>query len=466
MPVDTQTRRHVAKDLFHSEFFLRNPAVVLLIDPSTGAIVDANDAAVAFYGYPQGELITMRISDLNTLPEAQLSERMAETVRDLGKRFRFTHRTRLNGLRDVDVFSSPMRVRGRSILCSIIHDVSELREKEDQLRFGERFMRQFVDEVPAAVAMFDMEMRYLLTSSRWIDDLGLPDKQSHIGKRLYDLVPNMPDHWIDAHRRGLAGERLTFDLEEVPYPDGSTRWVQWGVTPWHDQNGLVGGILIYTQDQTLSVQADRLQSRIIEERTRQQIRVEAGEAERRRISRELHDGLGQLLTAARLNLDVAHGNNEAIEKVRGLLEQGIREIRHIAHELRPSILDDFGLAPALRTLCAECSNDRLRITFRERIPGRLPTVVESAVYRICQEALTNIARHSGATNATLDAYVQDRLLHVVIQDDGVGIPTAFNAMNGIGMINMRERAEMLGGSLYVESTPGNGTDIIVEVPIP
>jgi signal transduction histidine kinase len=316
--------------------------------------------------------------------------------------------------------------------------------------------------------MFDREMRYLLTSRRWEADMNIrPGSTDHIGKRLYDLIPNQLEHWVDAHRRGLAGERVEFDLEEVARDDGTTRWYEWSVSPWYDPNEGIGGILIYMQDETERVLADQLKMRISEERLRRQIRVDAGETERRRISRELHDGLGQMLTAAKLNLELAMQavNHSAIAQTRDLIDQSIREIRNIAQELRPSILDDFGLVPAIRNLCSQYDQSNRTVTFHERLDERLPSAIESSVYRICQEAMTNIVKHSGAANATFDLYLNDQTVHLIIQDDGKGMAVTSSTLNGIGMINMRERAEMLGGTFLVESSPDKGTDIIVEIPL-
>jgi len=345
--------------------------------------------------------------------------------------------------------------------------------KETATEFSDQLITQFLEEVPAAIAMFDRNMNYLFTSRQWLKEVQLPDETSHIGKNLYDTIPNQPEHWIDAHKRGLAGERSAHDLEEVPVGNGDSIWYQWGVSPWFDRNGDIGGVLIYMQNMTQRVIADRLASKINEERMRRQIRVEAGETERRRISRELHDGLGQLLTAAQLNVNLVMEKSDpttesiqqAMGKIRELLEYSIREIRTIAHELRPSILDDFGLIPALRHLCNECSTPHRVITFRENVPERLPPVIESSVFRICQEAVTNIVRHSGAETARVDLYVSDNQVHLMIQDDGVGMSVTTTELNGIGIINMRERAELLGGSFMIESSPDKGTDIIVEVPI-
>lgn len=372
--------------LLFDEFFLKNPAVKLFIDPETGAIVEANQAAVDFYKMSREELICRNISDLNTLPAAELAERLREANADTGSRFRFSHRIGDGTHRNVEVFSAPLRIHGKSVLCSIIHDVSAIQEKDAFIRFSDQLLNQLMDEMPASIAMFDRDMRYLLTSRRWEADVNLqPGTTAHIGTILYDMIPNQPEHWVEAHRRGLAGERSAFDLEEVLQQDGSFKWYQWSVSPWFNQSGEIGGILIYMQDQTERVQSDQLKMRMSEERLRRQIRVEAGETERRRISRELHDGLGQLLTAAKLNLELATQtvNHNAIVKTRDLIEQSIREIRNIAQELRPSILDDFGLVPALRNLCGEYSMTNRSVTFHKNLTERLPAAIESSVYRIC-----------------------------------------------------------------------------------
>jgi PAS domain S-box-containing protein len=454
--------------LLFEEFFMKNPAVKLFIDPDTGRIVEANQAAVDFYKLTRDELIRLRISDLNTLPPDELARKLKEANADTGRRFRFTHRIGDGSHRNVEVFSAPLRMKGKSVLCSIIHDVSAIQEKEARIRFADELLNQLMDEMPASIAMFDREMRYLLTSRRWEADMNIrPGSTDHIGKRLYDLIPNQLEHWVDAHRRGLAGERVEFDLEEVARDDGTTRWYEWSVSPWYDPNEGIGGILIYMQDETERVLADQLKMRISEERLRRQIRVDAGETERRRISRELHDGLGQMLTAAKLNLELAMQavNHSAIAQTRDLIDQSIREIRNIAQELRPSILDDFGLVPAIRNLCSQYDQSNRTVTFHERLDERLPSAIESSVYRICQEAMTNIVKHSGAANATFDLYLNDQTVHLIIQDDGKGMAVTSSTLNGIGMINMRERAEMLGGTFLVESSPDKGTDIIVEIPL-
>lgn len=454
--------------LLFEEFFMKNPAVKLFIDPETGRIVEANQAAVDFYKLTRDELIRLKISDLNTLPADEIAQRIREANADTGRRFRFTHRIGDGTQRNVEVFSAPLRMRGKSVLCSIIHDVSAIQEKDAQIRFSDQLLKQLLDEMPASIAMFDRDMRYLLTSRRWETAVNMePGSTSHIGKGLYEIMPNQPSHWLDAHVRGLNGEKVVFDLEEIPTPNGTSVWYQWSVSPWHDRNGDIGGVLIYMQEQTERVLADQLELRMSEERLRRQIRVDAGETERRRISRELHDGLGQLLTAAKLNLELAENEvmHESIAVTRDLIEQSIREIRHIAQELRPSILDDFGLVPALRHLCNQYSNTKQTVTFRERLHSRLPEMVESSIYRICQEAITNIVRHSAASTASFDLYVNDNTVHLIIQDDGKGMSMTSTTFNGIGMINMRERAELLGGTFLVESSPDKGTDIIVEIPI-
>ena len=133
--------------LLFEEFFMKNPAVNLFIDPGTGDIVEANQAAESFYKLTRDELIRLKISDLNTLPPAELALQLGEANPDTGRRFRFKHRIADGSQREVEVFSTPLRLRGKSVLCSIIHDVSAIHEKEARIRFADELLKQLMDEI-------------------------------------------------------------------------------------------------------------------------------------------------------------------------------------------------------------------------------------------------------------------------------------------------------------------------------
>jgi two-component system, NarL family, sensor histidine kinase UhpB len=186
----------------------------------------------------------------------------------------------------------------------------------------------------------------------------------------------------------------------------------------------------------------------------------AQEEERRRVSRELHDEVGQVLTGVMLSLD----DPKAREAVRRSLE----DVRRIARELRPEALDDLGLQSALRSLCIAASGtgalhvepelDALSIELRPE--------VELAIYRVAQEGLTNVLRHSGASDALVALRQVDAGIRLVVSDNGRGLPAAGLHREGRGIAGMRERAMHVGGRLTVGSPPAGGTEVRLDVPLP
>ena len=206
-------------------------------------------------------------------------------------------------------------------------------------------------------------------------------------------------------------------------------------------------------------------------------KVETIEEERRNIARELHDGLGQLLTAAHLNLDLGEQNvhknpdkaREDIRRAKELITTTIREVRNISQNLRPAVLDDFGLVPAIRNLCDEFyRTGTLDVQFSEyEMQDHYSPAIEIVVFRVCQEALNNIVRHAGASEASIDLYNRESHILIVIQDNGQGFEPARISQSGTGsgLINIKERVELLGGNIQIESQLNEGTEIIIEIPL-
>jgi signal transduction histidine kinase len=199
--------------------------------------------------------------------------------------------------------------------------------------------------------------------------------------------------------------------------------------------------------------------------------VEAQERERRRLAIELHDETVQSLAAVLMGLRRLEESNDpatvsaTVEELRATVVNAVQELRALAVELRPKALDDFGLAPALERLVDTYSR-RTGLTVESHLGGlesRLPEPVESALYRIAQEALTNIAKHAGASAVSVVTRRGDERLTMVVEDNGTGFEASAPA-EGLGLVSMHERAELLGGSLRVESSPGHGTTLVVEVP--
>lgn len=207
--------------------------------------------------------------------------------------------------------------------------------------------------------------------------------------------------------------------------------------------------------------------------------ISAQEEERKRVARELHDETSQSLTAVVMSLEAmltarAAGDlRQRLTEIRGIAVSALDEVHRLLHDLRPSVLDDLGLTSAIRW-CAERHLEPLGIAVRCEFAGledRLPPETETALFRVVQEAITNIAKHAEAETVLIQGAARDGTVAIEIEDDGKGFDpervTQDRATGtGLGLTGMRERVELLGGTLTVESTPAQGTRIAFAVPLP
>ena len=222
------------------------------------------------------------------------------------------------------------------------------------------------------------------------------------------------------------------------------------------------------------LQAARDRERRLRERLERHSRlvVEGQERERRRIARELHDEIGQILTGLKLTLeDHDRLSSEAaasrLSRARELADELLHRVHDLSLDLRPAILDDLGLQPALLWL-TERYRDQTGVHVALRCSGlvrRLRSEVETAAYRIVQEALTNVARHARVDRATVECALEDGCLRVEVFDDGRGFEVdAVPVGQSSGLAGMEERARSTGGRISVESTVGLGTTVVAELP--
>ena len=201
--------------------------------------------------------------------------------------------------------------------------------------------------------------------------------------------------------------------------------------------------------------------------------VEAQELERARLARELHDETGQALTSILLGLksleervDTEEGKT-ATSELRELVVSTLQDVRRLAVELRPAALDDFGLVPALERLRdTVAEQSALSVDVQSTLGDRrLPTDIETMLYRTVQEALTNVVKHADATRVSVRLSQRDAMVTLTVQDDGKGFDPQSARDGGLGLAGMRERAALLGGRFTIEASEGAGTMLKAEVPI-
>jgi two-component system, NarL family, sensor histidine kinase UhpB len=228
----------------------------------------------------------------------------------------------------------------------------------------------------------------------------------------------------------------------------------------------------------LSSSFNRLLERIEDERRRSgTLAMRAQEEERRRLARDLHDEVNQALTAILLRLEALSHDSppdrvDEVAELKRLVNQAMEELLNLARQLRPTALDDHGLMPAIEAQLKRFSartGVEVRIS-TEGEPEALPDDVQTAVYRILQEALANVGRHAGATAVSVEMEVEDERLDLHIRDDGVGFDPSSVGREagggpgaGLGLSGMVERARLAGGELDVRSAPGGGTTVTLRI---
>lgn len=201
--------------------------------------------------------------------------------------------------------------------------------------------------------------------------------------------------------------------------------------------------------------------------------LSAQEAERRRLSRELHDETGQALTSILVQLKALQDETDLdliqdrLNGLRYLTGQTLEEVRRLSMDLRPAVLDDLGLIPAIRWCVKECAEQKgTEVNFNTTDSlGRLPSEVEIVLYRAVQEGLTNIVRHAQAQRAEINLARGPRAVWLTIIDDGRGFESNDRNGKGLGLAGMQERVALIGGRLQVDSEAGGGTRIFIEIPL-
>ena len=285
-----------------------------------------------------------------------------------------------------------------------------------------------------------------------------------------------------------AGESIKDVQLQMRHKNGDPIWISLSVEPVSDANGAViesRSVVIDISERKRAEKALRLSNEeLLEEYGQRKMLskrlIELLEKDRQQIAMELHDHIGQILTSLKMNLEIIHGkldpgHTELVAQITAAKErtiQAIKDIKDVSHGLRPAMLDALGLVSSLRELFNEIQQqtDMEFHFFSKNIPKRFDPEKELAIYRIAQEALSNIIRHSQAKNVFLNIVKKDKKLSLSIEDSGVGfdqnkVMKPSKKKGPLGLLIMRERAVQLGGEFTVESQHGKGTHLLVEIPL-
>ncbi|MFM9964584.1 MAG: PAS domain S-box protein, partial [Planctomycetaceae bacterium] len=440
---DITERKQVEEALRESEQHLRQLFDVspdaLFITDAAGHFLDANQTAVTRYGYCREELLQLSPRDLTA---ADLKEQAASRVRDAierGTHFEWWHRRKDGSEFPVEIITQPLSLNGQPAFLGCVRDVSLRKQAEEAARDSQAMLQLIHDSIPQGVFWKDRNSVYRGTNRVCWQAMGFASAQQVVGLTDFD-VPSFrreqTEFFIRKDREVMDSDQPEYGIiEPMTLSNGETIWLETNKIPMHDADGNVTGILGTWQDITERQQANeelRISRERLEILSRQLIATQ--ESERRHLARELHDEIGQALTAIKLNLNplqqttTAGPLSEVIHNTIDVVDQTLHQVRNLALDLRPSMLDDIGLVAAL-SWCLDRQSQRAGFVPHFVVDPSLRGAsqeIETACFRIAQESLTNIARHAKARNVHMELRQLESELELFIQDDGIGfdVPAA------------------------------------------
>ena len=366
-----------------------------------------------------------------------------------------------------EVTLTPIELEGQLVMHAVWRDVTAQRAAREQLRREKEFSESLLHNSVDGIFAFDAERR-LTAWNRVMEGYMARPATDVLGRDLFGIFPAHENQLREtAVAQVLAGQQLVeYGMSFHDSPGDYDAYL----VPLRDAAGAVSGGLVTIRDIT---ERNRLQEEATALKLRQQKEVLSAvlttqEEERRRIAEALHNGVGQLLYATKLNLENQHaaGTREA---ALSLLGEAIKATRTISFELTPGILEDFGLATAIEELVRRVPRASLDVQLHVKgLTEPLPRLLEVAVYRITQELLNNIIKHAQAQEAFLHVVREDGSLLLSVEDNGVGLkPGVLSqpAGSGIGLTSIRNRIDLLGGQLTIDSRPSRGTIITITLPV-
>jgi PAS domain S-box-containing protein len=443
-----------------------------------------NSAMEAMSGYSQEELLEMTHWDLIHPDFHEIIRRRGlawQTGELRSVRGELRLATKSGDERWVSYSAGAIEFEGESAMIATAFDITEGKRAEEALRRSEAHYRTLVENTPDIIARLDRDGRCLFVNSA-IARVSPLKPEDFIGKTLQDVLftQEQASFREEVIRRVFESSR-SFETEfELQAPNGLDVY-DWRVYPEFDAAGKVQSVLSINRNIT---ERNRAEEQV--KQSREQLRALSAhlqsvrEEERTMIAREIHDELGQALTGLKMDLSFlqnglskagAAGLSRLTERAMSmsrLIDQTIQTVRRIATDLRPGILDDLGLVAAIEWQAQDFQN-RTGINCRFT-PGvedlGLDQDLSTAAFRIFQETLTNVARHSGATEVDVNLNHCDDSLALEITDNGKGISAAeISGSRSLGILGMRERASLLGGELQISGTPGEGTTVTLRIPL-
>jgi PAS domain S-box-containing protein len=356
-------------------------------------------------------------------------------------------------------------------------DLTAQKETENKLHYEKAFSEGLLENSIDGIVAFDINGR-IISWNKVMEVLTGKYKAEVIGRHIMDMFPACQGKEEEKIiQKALQGQSSMLHDHPFGLQNG---FYEIYTVPLFEQGSIIknqlitGGLsIIHDVTERIKIEQERISLKLKSQQDMLNAILQAQEEEKKRIAESLHNGVGQILYAAQLSLQqiklsATSLSTEEVKKAKmhteELLKEAIRSLRQASHELVPILLEQFGLAEAINDFCSRFSHTGIHLTchgFEQPIDKRL----ELAIYRISQELINNIARHSGASKARLEMFMEGRQLVLEAQDNGKGFEEGALQKKGIGLKTILDRVKLLGGTMDIESTPNKGTLLTVTLPI-
>lgn len=453
------------------------PDAIILADRD-GNIVQANARTLELFGYARDELLGRSAEMLLTAEgRAATRERRASVLgQPRGSRIEsYTRCLRKDGSEFVADFSvSPLHTSRGPLLLAMVRDATNRIAQQDKLREAARYTRSLIEASMDPMVLIDLTGKVQDANDAACQITGL-SREALIGSDAPSRFTE-PEKLYEGYKQVMAdGQALNYQLT-IKHASGRTYDVLCNAKAFRNGQGEVVGLFATAHDVT---ESRRIQQEISVSRQRLREMAAQGDAmreyERKNIAREVHDELGQVLTALRMDLtftEMRHGSpsselTDKLREMRHLVDRAIQGVRNVAANLRPVALD-MGLVPAIEWLCSELTRHAaIPCDFRGApLSVELPEERAIGLFRIVQESLTNITRYAQASRVRVTLQEQGDELMLEVVDDGQGFdPVQARSRRSFGLLGMEERALALGGRVDISSAPEQGTRVRVVVPL-
>ena len=443
-----------SEERFHNMFY-NHEAIMWLVKPETGEIIEANKSAEQFYGYPFNTLKQFNVKELTTFTNDEIKGHMTRAVNGADNYFVFPHKLASGEIRIVEVYSSPIDINNETLLFSVIHDITRRSQMEEALKESESLYKTLVNN-SLNIILISADNKIEFTNDATSEFCAIP-RDEIIGKNIDELfktpLQDVGDHSAGRSILEASAQNRAFEIQVKNAKDTLSYFL------------VRSNFIKYKgKEAIMSILTDITENKNVEQYVLNKV-IETEENDRKQFAADLHDDLGPILSTIKLRLGLMEkvkDSGEIQENIaisNELMGLVVEKIRTISQNITPHLIESLGLEAAVHDLCNRITNNsKMVVEFDSGLKAkRFPQPVELHYYRIISELVNNSIKHSGATKIHINLKGNDESLTLVYFDNGKGynLKEVIQLSGGIGLRSIQNRVSLINGTIDFQTNKGN-----------